>query len=211
MSNTPEVYGRMAQALADLSYIPKGRSKGVSYEFRGIDAVMNVLHGVLAKNGLFPSPRVMDDWQVNLIPGTPDGKGNPRQQSQALFRVCVDMYAADGSCVTLGPGLAQSHDYGDKAVYQAQQNAIKYVLLEAFCIPTEEQDMDARMADDVPAQAAKPVDLAPLEAAIINAQDAGVQKTVGEWQLLRDYAAKSEQNLAKAMERVEAAVSEVAA
>src|SRR5690606_24680661 len=77
---------------------------------------------------------------------------NNRQQTQALFRVCVDVYAADGSSVTLGPGLAQSHDYGDKAVYQAQQNAIKYVLLEAFCIPTSEQDMDAREADAVPAQ-----------------------------------------------------------
>ncbi|MCA1781882.1 MAG: ERF family protein [Intrasporangiaceae bacterium] len=209
MSDTGEVYDRMAAALAELAYIPKGRSKGVTYEFRGIDAVMNVLHPVLSNNGLFLSPRVLDDWQVNLIPGTPDSKGNPRQQSQALFRVCVDVYAPDGSMVTLGPGLAQSHDYGDKAVYQAQQNAIKYVLLEAFCIPTEEQDMDARQAGDVPTAAPTPVDLAPLEAAIINAQDAGVQKTDDEWQKLRDYAAKSEQNLTKALERVEAAVSEV--
>ena len=146
------VHKRMAAATSDLSYIPKGRSKGVSYEFRGIDALMNHLHPVLSKHGLFLSPRVLDDWQVNLIPGSPDSKGNPRQQSQALFRVCVDVYAEDGSTVTLGPGLAQSHDYGDKAVYQAQQNAVKYVLLEAFCIPTEEQDMDAREADPVPAK-----------------------------------------------------------
>jgi len=142
------VHKKMADALADLSHIPKQRSAGVTYEFRSIDALMNVLHPVLSEHGLFLSPRVLDDWQVVAIPGTPDRNGNSRSQFQALFRVCVDVYADDGTTVTLGPGLAQSHDYGDKAVYQAQQNAIKYILLEAFCIPTAEQDMDARHPDD---------------------------------------------------------------
>lgn len=142
MSAVPTVHERMAAVVADLSYIPKQSAQGVSYQFRGIEAVMNHLHGPLSKHGLYLSPRVLDDWSVNPIPGT-----NNRTQYQAIFRVCVDVYAADGSMVTLGPGLAQSHDYGDKAVYQAQQNAIKYILLEAFCIPTAEQDMDARIAD----------------------------------------------------------------
>lgn len=145
MADTPTVHERMAKVIAALSYIPKERSSGVNYEFRGIDAVMNHLHGPLADNGLFLSTRVLDDWSVNPIPGT-----NNRTQYQATFRVCVDVYAEDGSMVTLGPGLAQSHDYGDKAVYQAQQNAIKYLLLEAFAIPTSEQDMDARQADPSP-------------------------------------------------------------
>lgn len=144
------VYEGMAKVMAAVGHIAKQRSSGVSYTFRGVDDVMNTLHGPLADAGLFLSPRVLDDWQLNMIPGTPDNKGNPRQQAQALFRVCVDVYAEDGSMVTLGPGLAQSHDYGDKAVYQAQQNAIKYLLLEAFAIPTAEQDMDAREADEVP-------------------------------------------------------------
>ncbi len=145
----PLVYGQMAKVVRDLSHIPKQRSQGVSYEFRGIDSVLNALHGPFAEHGLFLAPRVLDDWRVNMIPGT-----NNREQSQALFRVEVTVYATDGSSVTLGPGLAQSHDYGDKAVYQAQQNAIKYLLLEAFCIPTAEQDMDGREPDAVPAQTA---------------------------------------------------------
>lgn len=137
------VYEGMAAVTKAVSHIAKQSSSGVSYEFRGVDAVMNHLHGPLADNDLFLSPRVLDDWSVNPIPGT-----NNRTQYQAVFRVCVDVYAADGSMVTLGPGLAQSHDYGDKAVYQAQQNAIKYLLLEAFAIPTSEQDMDARHPDE---------------------------------------------------------------
>lgn len=146
-STTPLIYRQMAKVVAALSHIPKQRSQGVNYEFRGIDAVMNVLHGPLADNGLFLAPRVLDDWQLNMIPGS-----NSRVQGQALFRVEVEVFAEDGSSVTLGPGLAQSHDYGDKAVYQAQQNALKYLLLESFCIPTSEQDMDARESDPVPQQ-----------------------------------------------------------
>lgn len=179
MSDVPTVHQRMAAVVQALTYIPKQRSEGVSYEFRGIDAVMGALHGPLADNGLYLSPRVLDDWQVNPIPGT-----NNRTQYQTLFRVCVDVYAEDGSHVTLGPGLAQSHDYGDKAAYQAQQNAIKYLLLEAFCIPTSEQDMDARSPDPSPT-----VDLSDLERVIAEAQALGLE---GDYEGTREYAAQSQ-------------------
>lgn len=138
--------------MSALNYIPKQRSAGVNYEFRGIDAVFNHLHHLLAEEGLYLSPEVLDDWKVVPIPGTKD-----RTQYQALFRVRVDVEAADGSRTTLGVGLCQSHDYGDKAVYQAQQNGVKYVLLEAFAIPTAEQDMDARHADEVRALTAEEI------------------------------------------------------
>lgn len=148
------VHARMAKVVAALDHIPKQRSSGVSYEFRSIDALMNHLHGPLSENGLFLSPRVLDDWRVEHVPAGFDKNGNPRTAVQAVFRVCVDVYAEDGTMVTLGPGLAQSIDYGDKAAYQAQQNAIKYILLEAFCIPTAEQDMDARQPDPIVAPSA---------------------------------------------------------
>ena len=139
------VHQRMADAIADMGPIAKGRSSGVNYEFRGIDAVMNALHPILAKHGLTLAPKVWDDWQVNMLT---DSKG--RSVTQALFRVSVMVRGADGDELELGPGLAQSHDYGDKAVYQAQQNAIKYVLLESFCIPTHaDEDMDGRAAPDL--------------------------------------------------------------
>jgi hypothetical protein len=192
------VYEGMAQVIAELDYIPKGRSSGVSYEFRGIDAVMNHLHGPLARAGLFLAPRVLDDWQVNMIPGT-----NNRQQAQALFRVAVEVFASDGTSVTLGPGLAQSHDYGDKAVYQAQQNAIKYLLLEAFCIPTAEQDMDGREAEPVPS-----VDLGVLEEWIAAAQDAGLAK---DWDKARTYAAQSPAHLEQAVKKLRAELENSAA
>lgn len=153
------VHEAMAKAMVAVSAIQKTSSTSVSYKFRSIDDVMNALHGPLADNGLFLSVRVLDDWQLNPIPGSPDNQGRPRTQFQASFRVEIEVFHSSGESVTLGPGLAQSHDYGDKAVYQAQQNAIKYLLLTAFAIPTEDQDMDARTPDDVPAEI--PVDAAP--------------------------------------------------
>ena len=125
-----------------LTPIAKESSAGVSYKFRSIDAVFNQLHVLLADNGLWLRPVVLDDWQINLIPGTKD-----RQQGQALFRVELFACAEDESTHSLGIGLAQSHDYGDKAAYQAQQNAVKYILIEAFAIPTDDPDMDAREAE----------------------------------------------------------------
>jgi hypothetical protein len=59
-----------------------------------------------------------------------------------------------------------------------------------------------------PDQAPGPPDLSPLEAAIINAQDAGVAKSPEEWQKLRDYAARSEQNLTAAIGRIGQAMTD---
>lgn len=188
--DTRTVHQRMAAAFADVTAIAKQSAEKVNYQFRSVDAVMNALHPILAAHGLFPSPRVLDDWQVNQIPGT-----NNRMQTQALFRIAVDMYGANGDTVTLGPGLAQSHDYGDKAVYQAQQNALKYVLIEAFCIPTQEEDQDARPADDVPA-----ADLRALEASIARAEALGVQ---GQWDRARDVAKHSQEHADKTVAQVE--------
>jgi ERF superfamily len=146
------VHEAMAAAMTEVSAIAKTSSSGVNYKFRSVEDVMNALHGPLSNNGLFLSVRVLDDWQLNPIPGSPDSQGRARTQFQASFRVQLEVWHRSGEMVVIGPGLAQSHDYGDKAVYQAQQNAIKYLLLTAFAIPTEEPDMDARAPDDaVPA------------------------------------------------------------
>ncbi len=136
------VHEGLVRVMKALTPIAKEAAAGVNYKFRSIDAVFNQLHVLLADSGLWLRPVVLDDWQINLIPGTKD-----RQQGQALFRVELFACAEDASTHSLGIGLAQSHDYGDKAAYQAQQNAVKYILIEAFAIPTDEPDMDARESD----------------------------------------------------------------
>lgn len=153
------VHEGLAKVMAGLDHIPKQSSQGVSYQFRSIDAVFNVVHGLMAENGMWFKPVVLDNWQLNMIPGT-----NNRTQSQALFRLEVFACHSDGSEASIGVGLCQSHDYGDKAVYQAQQNGMKYVVIEAFAIPTAETDMDARQADEVPVE----IDPAEIERLLQN-------------------------------------------
>ena len=133
------VHDRWAKVLAGLSHIPKESSRGVNYQFRGIDTLMQHLHPLMSEHGLTISPRVLDDWRLERFKDSKD-----RDVVAAYFRVEVDVIACDGTVLTLGPGLAMSHDYGDKASYQAQQNAIKYVLLESLCVPVDEPDMDSR-------------------------------------------------------------------
>ena len=103
---------------------------------------------------------------------------------------------------------------------QAQGSAITYARRYALCAvtgvaPDDDDGQAAQAASQAPAkpatepeQAPKPPDLAPLEAAIINAQDVGVVKTSEEWQKLRDYAARSEQNLTVAIGRIDQAMTE---
>lgn len=188
-----EIHERLARVTAAVSHIAKQTSSGVSYEFRSIDAVMNHLHQHLADEGIVLSPRVRDDWQLNMIPGT-----NNRVQSQALFRIDVYAMAPDGTEAKLGTGLAQSHDYGDKAVYQASQNAIKYVLLNAFSIPTGEPDMDARQPDAIPTEHQQLLD--ELEALLDTAaQTDGVD---GDPDKARAYARQSKAHAEKAIATV---------
>jgi len=190
------VHQRMADAIADVSAVAKQSADKVSYQFRSVEAVMNHLHPILAKHGLFPSPHVLEDWRLDMIPGT-----NNRQQAQTVFRMAVDMYGAAGDSVRLGPGLAQSHDYGDKAVYQAQQNAYKYVLIESFMIPTQDlEDQDARPADDVPA-----ADLSKLEVSIGRADLLGVK---GEWDRTREWAKQSQDHADQAVESLEQRITD---
>ena len=194
MSDLPNVFEGMAAVTAALSHIPKQRSQGVSYEFRGIDAVMNVLHGPLADNGLFLAPRVLEDWRADMIPGT-----NNRQQTQVLFRVEVEVYASDGTSVVIGPGLAQSHDYGDKAAYQAQQNAIKYLLLEAFCIPVDEPDMDSRSPDAAPGPS-----MADLALQVDAARAAGVD---GDYDAMLEACVANPGDIPKAIGKLDRAIA----
>ncbi len=150
------VHEGLVRVMKALTPIAKEGAAGVNYKFRSIDAVFNQIHVLLADNGLWLRPVVLDDWQINLIPGTKD-----RQQGQALFRVELFACAEDESTHSLGIGLAQSHDYGDKAAYQAQQNAVKYVLIEAFAIPTDEPDMDARESEAMSAPTRVDVEVSP--------------------------------------------------
>ena len=59
------VHEGLVRVMKALTPIAKEGAAGVSYKFRSIDAVFNQLHVLLADNGLWLRPVVLDDWQIN--------------------------------------------------------------------------------------------------------------------------------------------------
>ena len=146
---TPMIYNAIIDAMGQVSAIAKGkRNSTQGFSYRGIDDVMNELHPILAKCGIFIVPTVLDEQRST---GTTSKGGNmfyTRQKIQFKF------YAKDGSNIE-AVVIGEAMDSGDKASNKALSVGLKYALLQVFCIPTEEEkDTDAENPDYVPKQSA---------------------------------------------------------
>lgn len=141
-TKAPLVYGQFAKAFAAVGAIGKGqKNQHHGYSFRGIDDVLNHLHGVLADHELFYLPRLVaesyEEWQTS--------KGGRLQVARLTYEFVF--YATDGSTLVAGPVVGQSADTDDKAPMQALSQAAKVALLHAFCIKTEDLvDADTQSA-----------------------------------------------------------------
>ena len=145
----------MISIMRDITAIGKdSKNQTQGFSFRGIDAVYNELHNLLAKHGVITLPQA----------GTPIIEERTNSKGTVLRFVTIPMVytfiAEDGSFVTcqvLGEGM----DSGDKATNKAMAIAHKYALLQTFLIPTAEmKDPDYESHDVRPvtrAVIAKPV------------------------------------------------------
>jgi len=119
--------------MRDITAIGKdSRNQAQNFNFRGIDAIYNELHNLLAKHGIVTLP----------FAGTPVTEERTNKNGTILRFVQLPMTyqftAEDGSsvnCHVVGEGM----DSGDKATNKAMAIAHKYALLQTFLIPTEEQ------------------------------------------------------------------------
>lgn len=107
------------------------------YKFRGIDAVYNTMHPLLAKYGLCIVPDVTSAEFVDRE----TAKGTAMVHARLLVRFTI--YAKDGSSVS-GCTAGEAMDSADKAANKAMAAATKYFYFIAFCIGTlDEQDADS--------------------------------------------------------------------
>lgn len=203
------VHEQFAKALSAVGAISKGQKNSHhGYAFRGIDDVINALHGVLADHQLFYVPRLdhaeYDEWQTS--------RGGRLQVARLHY--CLDFYATDGTSMTVGPVVGQSADTDDKAPMQALSQAAKVGLLHAFCIPTQEMgDADRRspLSDGggrVARQGSRPVDPGKLQEVrdLYDALPEGAtSKTVDE---LVEFASQSEEAADATVSRLSVALEE---
>ena len=97
-----------------------------SYQFRGIDDVLDALHPALIECGVTVTPQVRD-----VLPIT-DG---------VLLTIDYLIANVHGDSVT-ATFVGEGRDRGDKAAQKAQSNAYKYMAFQCFCIPVDVSDSD---------------------------------------------------------------------
>lgn len=117
-------------------------SQGAGYNFRGIDAVYNVLSSIMAKNGLCIIPRMLSR----------SCEERTSKSGGALFYVTVeaefDLVSAEDGTKHTARTFGEAMDSGDKATNKAMSAAYKYMAFQTFAIPTEgDNDADAHSHD----------------------------------------------------------------
>lgn len=151
----PRVYAAIARVQAALAREGIAKAKptggGVSYAFRGIDAVYNALAPVLAREGLCVLPRVVAREQVERA----------SKSGGTLFYTTLtvefDFVSAEDGSRHVVRTVGEAMDSGDKSSNKAMSAAYKYACFMAFCIPTEgDNDADAHQPEPAPRQQARP-------------------------------------------------------
>lgn len=144
---TPKIYSAIIDAMGQISAVSKSRTNGTQgFAYRGIDDVMNELHGILAKSRIFIVPTVLAEERTT---GTTSRGGT---MFYTRLKIKFTFYADDGSNVE-SVVIGEAMDTGDKASNKALSIGLKYALLQVFCIPTEDdKDPDAVCPDFKPSQ-----------------------------------------------------------
>jgi hypothetical protein len=140
--------------MAEVGAIEKGRrNTQQGYAFRGIDDAYAAFQPLFAKHGLFVVPTVLE--RIREERKTVKENGREGVLIYTTLTVRHTFTADDGSfveAVTIGEAM----DSGDKSSNKAMSAAMKYALLEVFCVPTED-DNDTENHSHEPRATAKPV------------------------------------------------------
>lgn len=144
----------MIDILAEVEAVAKDRrNEHQGFKFRGIDDVMNMLHSLFKKHRVFMVPTVLTSEIKEKT--TKSGA----LSNHIFLKVRYDFTAEDGSSVS-SEAIGEASDSGDKASNKCMSAALKYVLLQTFCIPTEEQkDADFHSPEFVKPKQEPPDDL----------------------------------------------------
>ncbi len=155
-----KIYGLIPLVMKSIGVIGKGRkNQAQGYQFRGIDDIYNATQSALIEHGVFVVPQIVECEREDRQ--TRDGKGT---LIYTRMKVSHTFYGPDGSnvvAVTAGEAM----DSGDKSSNKAMSAAMKYALIEVFCIPTEgDNDTENHSPEPAPKPQAKPIVVANIKA-----------------------------------------------
>lgn len=137
-STQPAIYAALASIMEETKAIGKTeRNQQQNFMFRGIDNVMNELHGLFAKYKVFILPDVLNYEVSEKVTKS----GSIMYYTRA--KICFHFITIDGSEVTI-TNVGEAMDSGDKGMNKAMSVALKYALMQMLLIPTQdEKDSDA--------------------------------------------------------------------
>ena len=136
-----QIYELIPKVMADIGAIQKNRkNEQQKYNFRGIEDFYFGAHPAFVKHGIFCVPKVTKHECLTFEKQNYEGKSTTWRH--VTVEVTHQFCAPDGShvdVVTVGEGL----DNSDKATNKAMSGAMKYALIELFCVPTQDiEDSD---------------------------------------------------------------------
>lgn len=174
-----EIYAALAKVAGEVGIVGKTRkNQAQGYQFRGIDDVLSAVQELQARHGVVVVPRVVER-ERELVTTAKGG-------TMTSVRLVVDhhFYAADGSSV-VATTIGEATDSGDKASNKAMSAALKYALVETYCIPTYERDRDTEesspeVTGPAPRVAAPPPRPAPSAPAVPGVVELGLLLTTAK-------------------------------
>jgi hypothetical protein len=141
---TGAIFKAMPAIMGEVGAVAKGRKNlQQGYQFRGIDDLYSAVQLVMAKHGVSVAPSVEE-----IILREERQTKNGGAMFHMIVKIRHRFHASDGSfidTVTLGEAM----DTGDKTSNKVMSVAMKYALIEAFCIPTESDDDTENHSPDV--------------------------------------------------------------
>lgn len=130
------IYQAIPKVMAAVGAIEKKRqNEQQKYKFRGIDDVFAAFQRPLVEAGLFYVPEVLAH-EHESVPTKSGGMMN-----YTRLQVAYTFYAQDGSSVR-AVVAGEAMDSADKSTNKAMSAALKYALLQIFCVPVEQEDAD---------------------------------------------------------------------
>ena len=202
MADAPSIHAAMSQVMADIGAVDKADWNDFQkFKFRGIDTIQNAVYGPMCKHGVFVVPSVISADYAEVK----TSQNKPARQATLTMRFTFYGPAGDSvECVTVGEAM----DSADKATNKAMAVALKYALIQSFCIPTEGQDdADAHHPErgGQSTNGQSTVDISGLDELIVTATEAGVD---ANYDAMRAHAHNSADHLASTIKSLQAKLDE---
>lgn len=133
-----QIFQKLIDVKKDLTAIGKGKYNNQGWSFRGIDDLQKALKPVLDKHEV--GLRLKCHQNAEHYQEGVDYKGKPKVSKNTRILMEYIAFAGDGSELPLAMVPAEGIDPGDKGTNKALSYAMKYALIQAFCVPTEDQE-----------------------------------------------------------------------